>query len=157
MNLLPHLEMLREAEVLADIDVHFARFAAGLAGSDDPALVLAACLVSHRIGAGHVCIDLREAAGRIVLPGVDDPAATMTPVVAPALGPWLAALRASPVVGEPGDDRPLVLDRAGRLYLHRYWRYERIVAADAPAPPAWTTSTRGDCAPTSRRSFRNAG
>jgi len=43
-------------------------------------------------------------------------------------------------VGNPGEYRPLILDEAGRLYLHRYWRYERDLAeailmrAAAPAP-----------------------
>jgi len=29
------------------------------------------------------------------------------------------------VVGDPGEFKPLVLDRYGRLYLYRYWKYER--------------------------------
>jgi len=36
--------------------------------------------------------------------------------------------RASSVVGAPGEFKPLILDEAGRLYLHRYWRYERQLA-----------------------------
>ena len=34
----------------------------------------------------------------------------------------------SPVVGRPGDFRPLILDERGRLYLYRYWDYERRLA-----------------------------
>jgi exodeoxyribonuclease V alpha subunit len=37
---------------------------------------------------------------------------------------------ASPVVGRPGDFRPLVLDDDGRLYLYRYWQYERQLVDD---------------------------
>ena len=34
------------------------------------------------------------------------------------------------VVGAPGEFRPLVLDEAGRLYLYRYWDYEKRLADD---------------------------
>ena len=47
---------------------------------------------------------------------------------APDLSGWVSVLRKSKVVGEPGDFRPLVLDQASRLYLYRYWQYERQVA-----------------------------
>src|SRR5690606_20798723 len=48
---------------------------------------------------------------------------------------WLAALQASPLVQRIGHDpalgQPLVIDgpeHAPRLYLRRYWHYERSVA-----------------------------
>ncbi len=37
-------------------------------------------------------------------------------------------LRASSVVGTPGQTLPLVLDGNDRLYLHRYWQYEKQLA-----------------------------
>jgi exodeoxyribonuclease V alpha subunit len=133
MNLLERLDTFRAAGVLADLDVHFARFVGRLAGSETPELVLAAALVSHRIGGGQPCADLAALAGRVVLPGLDDDPDGGEPIVAPLLAPWTAALRATNVVGAPGDDRPLVLDQAGRLYLHRYWCYERSLALDLRA------------------------
>ena len=39
-----------------------------------------------------------------------------------------AALRISPVVGSPGEFRPLIIDAAGRLYLQRYWNHENRLA-----------------------------
>jgi exodeoxyribonuclease V alpha subunit len=130
MTLDARLETLRERGVIADIDLHFARFMCRIAGAPSDELELAACLASHRIGMGHACADLAGLAGRIVLPGIDDDADAVEPITAPPLEPWIEALRAAPVVGVPGDDRPLVLDAAGRLYLHRYWSYERTLAAD---------------------------
>src|SRR5438094_8832303 len=41
-----------------------------------------------------------------------------------ALKNWLKKLHASGVVGEPGEFAPLILDKAERLYLQRYWKYE---------------------------------
>ena len=51
----------------------------------------------------------------------------------PPFETWAAELSASKVVGSPGDFTPLVLDSGGRLYLHRYWQYERDLAADITA------------------------
>jgi len=43
----------------------------------------------------------------------------------PNLSGWLKKIRQSPVVGWPGDYRPLILDKKNRLYLYRYWDYEK--------------------------------
>lgn len=112
------LEQLHRTGQITDLDLHFARLMGRLAASAEPALLLASALVSNRTGQGHVCLPLRTLAGR-----------ELGGWRAPHLGDWLDALRATPVVGWPGEFTPLVLDRQGRLYLHRYWRYERDLAA----------------------------
>jgi exodeoxyribonuclease V alpha subunit len=129
--MLERLAALRAAGLLADLDVQFARLMARLAGSDAPELTLAACLASRATAAGHVCVDLASLAGGVVLPEAGEEApADVPPVVAPSLEAWTAALRATTVVGAPGERRPLVLDACGRLYLHRYWAYEHALAED---------------------------
>ncbi len=100
------------------LDVHFGALMQRLDGREAPGIALAARLVSRATAAGHVCIDL-AAAARAGADAVEAP---------PALADWLAVLRASPVVGAPGDFRPLILDAAHRLYLNRYWEYEHEVA-----------------------------
>ena len=111
------------------IDRQFARLMVRLAGeSASDALRLAAACVSHTTTSrNHVCFDLRAAAGRTAQEVFDD-----WPVSAemrmPELATWRAALRATPVVGRPGQDRPLVLDEGDRLYLLRFWHYEQEVA-----------------------------
>jgi len=104
-----------------DIDLHFGRLMTRLAGAEDPELAAAAALASRATGNGDVCVRLAEFAGR-ALPKLE--------LAAPPLGEWIALLRASGVVGVPGDFRPLVLDEAGRLYLYRYWDYEKRLADD---------------------------
>ncbi|MFU8856364.1 MAG: exodeoxyribonuclease V subunit alpha [Deferrisomatales bacterium] len=114
------------------LDLHFGRFLEELEGRPCPELRLAAALTSRAVGAGHVCLDLAAAAR-----GADGPAPC------PDLGAWVRALRGTRAVGEPGAFAPLVLDPAGRLYLHRYWAYEdrlvrylkERVGAFAPAGP----------------------
>ncbi len=93
------------------------------AGDGRTALALAAALVSRTTGEGHVCLDLCAAAGRAPfgdsVPGLQ----------APELEQWREALRASGVVGAPGESAPLVLDSRDRLYLARYWHFEHDLAA----------------------------
>jgi len=95
-----------------------------ITGVSDEAVALAARIVARETALGQVCVDLGEFAGRPVDPA--DPHAPWTP----ERGPWIDRLERHPAVGRPGDERPLVLDGAGRLYLHRYWEYERAVAED---------------------------
>ncbi|HEY8554936.1 MAG TPA: exodeoxyribonuclease V subunit alpha [Burkholderiales bacterium] len=119
--MLAQLERLAAAQAITELDLHFARLMVRLGGA--PEVGLAACLVSQALGNGDVCLDLREKAGRALF---EDSAAGA--LEAPPLAEWLAALRASPVVGKPGDYRPLILDEEGRLYTYRYWDYERRLA-----------------------------
>ncbi len=122
------IERLRQASLqgrLRPLDYHFARRIYEL-GGEQPTLALAAALLSARVGAGDVCISLEmiraEAAGY-------------------GLGDELATLTASPMLGKPGEQTPLILE-ADRLYLGRYWWYEQAVAralrerAVAIEPPA---------------------
>jgi exodeoxyribonuclease V alpha subunit len=102
-----------------DIDVRFGRFMSRLAGANHPELAAAAALASRARGNGDVCVRLGEFAGQ-PLPELD--------FTAPALPSWIQALRECSVVGAPGDFRPLVLDDKGRLYLYRYWGYEKRLA-----------------------------
>lgn len=111
----------RDDNPFSDVDLHFGRLMARLAGSERPELALAAALASRATGEGDVCVRLADFAGRSV-PGFE--------LTAPALDDWTGLLREHTVVGAPGDFRPLVLDDAGRLYLYRYWDYEKRLAEE---------------------------
>ena len=120
------LKLLREAVqagLLRPLDLHFARWMAELGATADRALPLAAALVSRQVGEGDVCLDLRVYADQALFGS-----SVGAPVRTPPLGVWRAALRASAVVGSPGEPMPLVLDEQDRLYLGRYWRFERDLA-----------------------------
>ena len=112
---------------LHEVDFHFAREIARLARSDRPELAAAAALASRATAEGDVCVRLADFAGR-ALPFLD--------AAAPPLADWMRLLRETEVVGTPGDFAPLVLDDAGRLYLHRYWDYERRIAESLRARAA---------------------
>jgi exodeoxyribonuclease V alpha subunit len=119
------LPVLHGQGLLTDLDRHFARFMNRLAGGGSPELELAAALASHATGQGDICVNLRQWARRW-----NAAAAGSLPMAPPPIGDWLDALRACPVVGRPGERHPLILDRRGRLYLYRYWRYEQRLADD---------------------------
>ena len=116
---------LNQLDRFTEIDRHFADFLLRLEGKEDRSLWLAAALASNATQSGNVCVDLRAIAGKPI-PVEDGRMAGST--CAPDLSDWTSALKLSGVVGEPGDFRPLVLDKANRLYLYRYWKYEQHVA-----------------------------
>jgi exodeoxyribonuclease V alpha subunit len=106
---------------LSAIDRHFAAFILGESGGASAILRLAVSLVSNVSGDGNICLNLADIAGRDIRIDGEE-------VSVPALGELQDALQGAPVVGAPGDFRPLVLDGEGRLYLYRYWKYERDLA-----------------------------
>ena len=114
------MDALRQSQILSPADIHFADLMRRLDGCDEPLVWLAAALASQAVGEGHVCLDLASRAGtQLEL----DP-----PLALPALEPWKERLEQSPVVGRPGEFRPLILCDDGRLYLQRYWAYEQDLA-----------------------------
>ena len=114
----------RDDQALAE---GFARHAAGwaaAAGADAitvAAIARAATALSLAMSEGHVCLALAELAS-----ARDDAAAPRLDVAR-----WRAALQASGIVGSPDAPgaMPLILDADDRLYLHRYFDYERRLAA----------------------------
>ena len=127
-----HEEILRSA-FFRPVDRHFAcfvrRFSFKETGGLEPAseVILAAALVSRRLADGEVCLSLRDVAGKTLSVSFGDGTGG---VPCPRLAPWLEVLRSSPIVGVPGETKPLILDTTGKLYLHRYWNYEQAVAED---------------------------
>ncbi|HOC54119.1 MAG TPA: exodeoxyribonuclease V subunit alpha [Verrucomicrobiota bacterium] len=118
------LEHPEPAATLAPIDRHFARLMARLSG-DMPEVKLAAALVSHQRRLGNICVNLSEYERKA--PPLEI-ASELGFASWPEISTLLKRLGTSPVVGRPGDFKPLVLDGRGRLYLHRYWKYESELA-----------------------------
>lgn len=127
------LATFNDAGVLVAADVHVAQRLAALAGERDDTVLLAAALAVRGPRLGHTCVDLATIATTATVDLDEDVDLSTLPWPEPTA--WLAGVRASaPVaVGETGgDDRPLRLVDT-TLYLDRYWREERQVAADLTA------------------------
>ena len=84
----------------------------------------AATALSLAVSEGHVCLMLASFAAAPTLADGDAPAVRLD-----AAG-WRATLLASGIVGTPEAPGalPLILDADDRLYLHRYFDYERRLA-----------------------------
>ncbi len=104
---------MKNASTPTPLDRHFAELMERLAGQPSSEVRLAAMGASHHRSLGHICLPLSEIAGT----EIDGERV-------PELKRWVKKLRASKVVGEPGDFKPLILDSADRLYMRRYWEYE---------------------------------
>ena len=116
-----NLVRLHQAGILTDIDIHFARFMANVADSSCQEIFLGAGLVSNVTGKGDVCLDLASFAGKVLLEKDDG----MDSVICPGLSAWKDKLISTRTVGRPGELCPLILDKKNRLYLYRYWEYEK--------------------------------
>ena len=109
-----------------------ATIARACATYDTPTL-LAAALATRAVTVGHVCVELSQIAGTIVVDD-DDGLSRVVELPWPDPTDWIAALGTSAAVSlaeapQGATIRPLVLS-GSRLYLERYWRFERRVAAE---------------------------
>jgi exodeoxyribonuclease V alpha subunit len=127
------LHEFNDAGVLDAADVHVAQRLTDLASDHDEQVALAAALAVRGPRLGHVYVELatiRETATVDAEEAVDLSALAWPPVAA-----WIERIEHSDLVavGEQGGaDRPLRLIGTS-LYLDRYWREEREVAADLQA------------------------
>lgn len=124
------LGVFNRAGVLAPGDVHVARRLGRLGGDGNELVALAAAFAVRAPRVGHVRADLR--AVRATAEGEAETEVDLDALPWPEPEPWLSAVAASPLVGVGEEDpvvAPLRLVGSG-LYLDRYWRDERSVAAD---------------------------
>jgi exodeoxyribonuclease V alpha subunit len=128
---------------LRALDKAFVVFLHELSPGDDPLVLLAAALTSHQLGHGHVCLDLfetlKEPDFALSLPPEGDLQTSVMLLPSQILrtldgAHWCKVLASSRLVAlavdesEEAQQRPLVLS-GKRLYLRRYWSYERRIDA----------------------------
>lgn len=119
-----------EQRLLRQLDVQFAIMVAG----EQPAVMLAAAILSRDAGEGHVCLPL----SRLVCDDKTPPALQSCFALLGDGVDWQRVLLSSSAVSDGSTPAPLILT-SGRLYLNRLWRYELTVAryfseANAPLP-----------------------
>lgn len=129
----------RGADVLRPLDVRFADAVTRLAGEDGDLIWLGAAAASAALSHGHTCLELARVAD--LLAGREDDDSAGVTIVWPAAAPWRAALAASALVGDGSGPQPLVLE-GERLYLNRYWDYQRRLAGELRRRAARTVSAK---------------
>lgn len=110
------LRPFSDAGVFEAADVHVAQRLTVLAGEPDERVALAVALAVRALRGGSVCVDLRAVAAQI---GIAD-------LPWPQADEWMAAVRASRLLGSP----PVLRLFGELLYLDRYWLEEEQVCAD---------------------------
>jgi exodeoxyribonuclease V alpha subunit len=125
------LREFNEAGVLLAADVHVAQRLAELAGEQDASTALAVAFAVRAPRLGHVYVDL-ETISTTATVEADEPV-DLSQLPWPAPVGWIERVAASELVAVGESDgaasRPLRLV-GSRLYLDRYWREERQLAAD---------------------------
>lgn len=103
---------------------HFANQMIRLEGESSPGLLLASGLLSNEIFKGNVCIDFVKYSGKS---SKHDFPENETELSFPNAKEWYETLKASKIVGQPGEAKPLIMEKQEGdwlLYLNRYWQYE---------------------------------
>ena len=126
------LRAFNDIGVLSAADVHVALLLTSLAGDPDDLVALGAAFAARGPRLGHVLVDLATIRSTAAVDS-DEPV-DLSELPWPEPDVWIAQLAASPLVArgeetEPDAARPLRLIGTA-LYLDRYWREEREVAAD---------------------------
>lgn len=125
------LRAFNQAGVLSAADVHVATRLGELAGEPSEAVRLAVALAVRAPRQGHVFVDV-ETIPETAAVESEEPV-DLSALAWPMPAAWLTSVAGSQLVAvgedDPAVDQPLRL-LASRLYLDRYWREERSVAAD---------------------------
>lgn len=127
-RLLPLLKTLADKKSIRQLDYQFARFI--LSYSHNEALAFLAGVVSAELGKGHICLPLRDSKGQptdlAAKVGLFGDTALQLNQGLIAID-WQQVLTDSNLVGKNGEAVPMIFD-GERLYLHRYWHYESMLA-----------------------------
>jgi exodeoxyribonuclease V alpha subunit len=120
------LDPFIESSVISPLDYRFALTMARLSltpPTDE--VVLGAAAASAALTRGDICLELSRAKDLLV--PTDEHARLAPSLFWPEPTRWRERLLASPLVSDGSEVRPLVLD-GERLYLHRYYDYQRRLA-----------------------------
>lgn len=141
------VEIFGRAGLFTEVEINFARTLARLRPQERPEVLLAAAFAMRAPTGGNVCMEPASIMHQVVIDGAEDGGLGLQDLPWPAARPWMAAVAQSSLVvvvdgtaavgrgrgkmraevPESAGERPLVWDGT-RLYLQRYWRYERTVA-----------------------------
>lgn len=148
------MELLGQAVAAGELRLFDVQFAKQIVACNDSAhsdesgaLLLAAALASYRLSRGDTCVDLEQVSGFGIFSNKEIDRRVRK---IPRADRWREYLLAQPVVrsapdmatSDPaGEIAPLILDQHNRLYLARYWHYERAMLESisdliaSPVPP----------------------
>ncbi|MBS0849456.1 exodeoxyribonuclease V subunit alpha [Citrobacter sp. JGM124] len=124
MSLSQLLNQAVELKLLSALDMQFAMM---VATDEQPGVMLAAALLSHDAGEGHVCLPLSRLRPDDIFAGRSPELAAQLFAAAGEPQHWPSLLLASYAVSDDDTATPIKLI-GERLYLNRMWRNEQRVA-----------------------------
>ena len=112
---------LKETGIFSPFDIKFADIISSFAEHNTDILALTAAMLSWTTTVeSNVCLNINEWIGKKVPGGI---------IKCPnSVKLWRDALKNTPSVGCPGEVVPLILDQNDKIYLHKFWTYEKIIA-----------------------------
>lgn len=120
MKILRKLEEWKKKEFISSVEVEFVHFLQQISPNENEQVLMAAAACIHAQSKGHVCLDLGKMEQDEYLFNESETGFKVTDELK---NEWISALRKSELVSSGDDLQPLVLEE-GRLYLHRFWKYE---------------------------------
>ncbi|MBL1321209.1 MAG: exodeoxyribonuclease V subunit alpha [Methylophaga sp.] len=103
----------------SELAFQFAKFISRIDKTADPLISVTAALLSEANSQGHVCLNLEQTITNESYRALNLP---------DSVNEWQQRLKASPVVGAPGEFTPIILTEQATLYLYRHWLDEQTVA-----------------------------
>ena len=110
------------------IDIEFANFIVKLENCESYVLYISAALVSYMLRKSHICLDLNRLAGTKF--PENETAKDEISIILPDFLEWSSSLLKFKQTISKNSNTPLILDTENRLYLHKYWHYEQILASE---------------------------
>ncbi|MCD4744491.1 MAG: AAA family ATPase, partial [Desulfobacteraceae bacterium] len=129
------IDILFKVGFLSNLDYYLAKTLAEIANEDNQIVILSAALVSKASRDGHVCLDINQSTSQSIslLTASEDNTVSekagfdnRIEIKLPDKEQWIKALRSSKLVGEDSDC-PLVLDSDNKLYLAKYFDYQKRI------------------------------
>ena len=122
-----NIDILFKTGFLSNLDYYFANTLLEISNEDNPILKLSAALVSKTSRDGNICFDISHNANKTILLS-DNQADSdrQIKIKFPGENQWVKALKSSIVVGKDSNF-PLVLDADHKLYLAKYFDYQKRI------------------------------
>ncbi len=117
------IKLLRESRNFREIDLQLAKFVYRQADEHGLIAAMTALLAGHEQSKGHICVNFEDFACRIPEEFRD----AGLEFSFPDQSKWSEALLKSGTASSPEEFSPLVIE-GGRVYLQRFWRFERQAA-----------------------------
>lgn len=118
------LEAIYKSQHISKLDYSYALFLSKFTDEYKELVQMTSALISFKLNQGHTCVYMKDFAddeGR-QLPG------SSTIFSFHALDEWVEKLKKANILGDENDNKPLILDKEGRLFFQKFYKYEKELA-----------------------------